>query len=522
MTNLKLRKYNGDLIPITPGQRLSLEETRSYEVVFDGVMEACQVFWGGVLLAPDSKGCLSIRPGHWIGDSELRIEGSSEILSVPVRVQPRVEKLPDVHWIAILQDLEAWLPGATTGIEGGKEGQVGDAGVTAPFIAEALIPVIAAFERAIKALLEYPRRLDVSVLEDVPLRMVRRVDRETLNWVSRHPEFQKHLDPWKSLELTEQQPTLPQRKTIDILNHPANRYISWLIRRVEKVLRNTAEGLESASKANETDDNVFWCSSRAKRLRDGADRILRIWRTSFLSNIPGEPLTEAALLVVLDDPIYTRVHKIGRLFINPLFQLNQDGEKPQASVRPSFAIYELWCFLAIGEQLKQLLPEWKCVTTGLKNLLGPFSTGEGALHRLTSQNGKRIEVLFNATFVNYFSRTKNTRWSISGVRRPDIIVSFKTGQIEGKWVSLDAKYRVGCNNLSDAFSSVHIYRDALRYTGYGGPCQASVLLSPSQSDDTMEWFSDEYLETYREGIWELKPGLAGCGLGEWLIKLLLN
>ncbi len=522
MTNLKLRTYNGDLIPVAAGQQLSLEETREYEVVFDGEIEACQVFWGNVLLEPDSMGRLSIRPGYWVGDAELRIEGSAEPLSVPVRVQPREEKLPDSLWVAMLQDLETWLPGVSTGIEGGRDGQVGETGVSVPLIAEALIPVIATFERAIRAILEFPRRLDVSVLDDVPLRMVRRVDRETLNWVSRHPEFHAHLDPWKSLELTEQQPTLPQRKTIDILDHPANRYMSWLIRRVENVLRKTAEGLESASNANPTDDNVFWCHSRAKRLREGADRIFRIWKTSFLSDIPNEPLSEAALLVVLDDPAYTRVHKIGRLFINPLFQFNNEGTKPQASVRPSFSIYELWCFLTIGEQLKQLLPDWNYVSSGMKNLLGYSATGEGAIHRLTDQKCDKIEVLFNATFSSYFSRSGKSRWSISAERRPDIIVSFKSEQHEGKWVSLDAKYRVGRNNLSDAFSSAHIYRDALRYTGYGGQCLASVLLSPSKSDDSLEWFADEYLETYHEGIWELKPGLFRGEIGQWLIRLLLN
>lgn len=522
MTNLKLRTYNGDLIPVASGQRLSLEETREYEVVFDGDTEACQVFWGNVLLEPDSRGRMTIRPGYWVGDAELKIEGPAESLTVPVRVQPREEKLSDSLWVAMLQDLETWLPGVSTGIEGGKDGQVGETGASVPLIAEALIPVIAAFERAIRAILEFPRRLDVSVLNDVPLRMVRRVDRETLKWVSRHPEFHAHLDPWQSIELTGQQPILPQRKTIDILDHPANRYISWLIRRVENVLRKTADGLESASTANPTDDNVFWCHSRAKLLREGADRIFRLWRSTFLSSIPNEPLSEAALLVVLDDPAYTRIHKIGRLFINPLFQFDNDATKPQASVRPSFSIYELWCFLAVGKQLNQLLPDWKYVSSGMKHLLGHSATGEGALHRLTNQYGDEIEVLFNASFAGYFNRSDKLRWSISSERRPDIIVSFKPNQEEGKWISLDAKYRVGRNNLSDAFSSAHIYKDSLRYDGFGGQCLASVLLSPSRSEDSADWFSSEYLEIYHEGIWELKPGIIGRQVGEWLVRILLN
>ena len=522
MTNLKLKKYDGALISIIPGEPLALEETREYEIVFDGEVESCQVYFGSAPLEPDSKGCLSIRPGYWVGDTELRIDWADESLSVPVRVQPRKEKLPDTLWVAMLQDLESWLPGVSVGIEGGKSGQVGTSGVSVPFIAEALIPLITTFEKAIRALLETPRSLDVSIWEDVPLRMVRRVDRETLNWVSRHPEFGVHLDPWKSLESIDQQPWLPQRKTIDVLDHPANRYISWLVRRVERVLKITAEGLIAASNNNATDDNVFWSHSRAKRLRDGADRLLSLWRTSFLKEVPREPLTEAALQVIFDDPGYTRVHKIGRLFLNPFFQFDLDANKLQAAVRPSFTIYELWCFLAVSDQLKKAFSDWKWASVGLQKLLDPLASGEGAVCRAAGPAGEVIETRFNATFSSYFSRKGKARWSISGERRPDIIVSYKPEEGEGRWVSLDAKYRVGRSNLADAFSSVHIYRDALRYEGYSGPCQASVLLSPATSDDTAEWFSQEFLETYDEGIWEIKPGLENYEVGTWLIDTLID
>jgi hypothetical protein len=284
----------------------------------------------------------------------------------------------------------------------------------------------------------------------------------------------------------------------------------------------TAERLEAVVEANQTDENQFWCRSRAGRLRNGSGQLLKVWRHSFLADIPRDPLSEAALQVVLDDPIYMRVHKIGRLFLNPLFRLDHVDTNLQVAVRPSFTIYELWCFLAIGEQLKKRLPHWQWKTSGLKKLLGPEGTDSGAFHRATSQDGNRLEVLFNATFASYFSREGKSLWSISGERRPDITVSYKPEQGEGQWVSLDAKYRVGRNNLTDAFSSVHIYRDSLRYEGFGGACQASVLLSPSCSTDSDVWFSAAYIETYREGIWELKPGQSAGGLVDWLIGLLFN
>ena len=518
MIGLKLHKYGGEMISIVPGVPLSLEENSCYELVFEDGTESCEVYFGDVAIAPDPTGKQSIRPGHWAGNSELRIEGATSNLVIPVRVTPREEKLSDALWVSMLQDLETWLASVTTGIEGGREGTVGTEGVFAPFVVEALSPLISVLENAIRVLLESPRQLDVSRLEDVPLRMMRRVDRETLWWLSRHPEVQDYLDPWKSLELNDQHLTLPQRGTIDVLDHPANRYISWLVHRVVAVLEDTATGLENSSKANQTDDNIFWCRSRAESLREGAKVLHRIWKYSFLSEVPREPASEAALQVVLDDPFYLRVHKIGRLFLNPLFRFDHDAAKFQAAVRPSYTIYELWCFFAVGEQLKQLLPQWHWQTSGLNKLLGTGGTGAGALHRATNRNGECLMVLFNTTFSGYFSRAGRKRWSISGQRRPDIVVSYKPQEGDGKWVALDAKYRVGVNNLSDAFSSVHIYRDSLRYEGCGGPCHASVLISPSSCPGTEEWFSAEYLETYQEGIWELKPGTDNLKLGEWLVK----
>ncbi|WP_224961256.1 nuclease domain-containing protein [Geomonas subterranea] len=422
----------------------------------------------------------------------------------------------------MLQDLEAWLPGITTGAEGGKGGQVGAVGVSAPLIAEALTPLVGCLEKALRAVIEHPRRLDVTTMEDVSLHMVRRVDRETISWAARHPEVSVFLDPWTLIDHKQCEPILPQRLSVDVLDHPANRYISWLVGRVELVLRNTAAGLDAISKAKPMDETAVWCKLRSAKLQTSADQLFKLWRVSFLRDIRKEPLTEAALQVVLDEPEYARVHKIGRLFLNPLFQLQRDEEKPAAAVRPSFSVYELWCFLAVGKQLKELLPTWQWTCKGGNNLIGPSATGEGALHRAVGPAGEILEVRFNPTFASYFARSGKCRWSISGERRPDIIVSYESLEREGVWVCLDAKYRVGRDSLSDAFASAHIYHDSLRYEGFGGCCKSAVLLSPSKSPDTEEWFSNIYLDKYHVGVLELKPGLSCLSAATWLLNQLCS
>lgn len=514
MMNLALRRRDGEAVPVHPGEKLFLEETVEYQVVSDG-SGAFECFFDGIKVQPDAQGFIAIRPGQWVADTELRIQSSlGQVTSIPVRVQPRQTKLPDTLWLAMLTDLENWIPGVSAGIEGGKSGSAGKEGVPLPFIAEALMPLLALFERALLALLEQPRQRDISIQDDIPLRMVHKVNRETLRWITRHPHFQEHLDPWKSLELPAPSPLISQRLTIETDDHPANRYISWLVCRVESVLRSTADGLGRAAPSG-SEGSRDWCRSRANQLQNGADLLRQFWRSSFLSNVRCEPLSEAALQVVFDDPTYLKVHQIGRLFLNPLFRYDTQHSSYQAAVRPSYSLYELWAFLAVWRQMR----EWTWEVCKLANLLNPCASGEGALFRGCDTSGV-VEIRFNATFTSYFNRSNYKRWSISGERRPDITISYQPKDGEGRWLCLDAKYRVGRQNLADAFSSVHIYRDALRYGGFGGNCRAVLLLSPSRSEDSAEWFSKGYIQQFGAGVWELRPGKDDLGLGTWISTML--
>lgn len=99
-------------------------------------------------------------------------------------------------------------------------------------------------------------------------------------------------------------------------------------------------------------------------------------------------------------------------------------------------------------------------------------------------------------------------------------MSYKPISGDGRWLCLDAKYRVSRKNLGDAFSSVHIYKDSLRYDGYGGKSKAVLLLSPSMTEDAAGWFSDEYIEAFGAGVREFKPGITSSQLGKWIVATL--
>jgi len=195
---------------------------------------------------------------------------------------------------------------------------------------------------------------------------------------------------------------------------------------------------------------------------------------------------------------------------------------PQATTLPSFTIYEMWCFLAVTRQLQTIMPDWSWSSTGLKNLLKTTGTGAGAW--VTGQHDEHgdLQILFNPTFAGFLSRKSSTRWSLSGERRPDLIVTYRPAQGQGTWLALDAKYRAGKSNLSEAFESAHIYRDALRHDNFGGPCLASMLLAPACTPEVSPWFSAEFRDAHQCGIWELRPGVAtDPELGRWIVETLL-
>jgi hypothetical protein len=436
--------------------------------------------------------------------SSIRISVGDEIRIWPVRIQPRAEKLPESGWLQMLTEVEAWMPGSSVGISGAKHGGVGQQGAAAPYVAEALVPLVPLFEKALRAMFASPRQQTQSRLEDVPARSARRANRETTRWMSSHPDFAQWLDPSKREHASGAEPHIPQRFGYETIDHPANRYISWLTLRVEKQLRETAAELRRLSQSKENED-APWCASRSEEVEAAADRLAKLWRRSKLRDVQPEPTSEAALLVVLGDPIYTRIHRIGRRFISPMFRYSPDIQEYPAAVRPSFHMYEIWCFLAIARQFQALLPDWKWSHHGLQKLMSLSGSGVGAKYEATCTTGcLRLE--FNPTFSGFLTRKNSARWTLSTERRPDIVVSWLPSKGEPAWVCLDSKYRAGRKNLGQAFESIHIYRDALRDNNAGGACRAVYLLAPKRTSKTAEWFSEEFRREHKAGICELRPG----------------
>ncbi len=514
MTGAELLDAAGAAVPFLDG-RWVVEEAQRYEL---RVASKCAARLNERPLdwQPDLRG-FAFKLPFAVGQYRLELDAEGTRTVFPLTVQPAATKLSATHWEAMLSDLDAWLPGLLTGAEGAAVGHVGTQGVAAPLAAVALIPLLGQLERALLVVIDRPRTLDLTHLEDVPLHRTRRATRESLAWLSRHPAAAQWLDVDHEEGLTGPPPMMPQRVAEDTRDHPANRYVAWLMGQVCRRLRVVAEELDTV-KGHDLNETVAWARPRAVALRRGSERLERLVRQSFLGDLQPEPASGAALLVVQDHPCYARLHRLGRRFLSALFTWS--GEGPSAPTRPSFELYELWCFLALWRVLQRALPTARWTQHNLGKLLALTPGHTGARLR-ADWCGGTVSIHFNPTFRSVLSGIpKHGRWSLSRERRPDLTVSWQRAD-HSAWVCLDAKYRAGPSNLADALASVHIYRDSLRWKDLGGPCQRAALLAPRQSADCALWFSRSFRDAHGFGIWQLRPGTPlPPELADWLLESL--
>jgi hypothetical protein len=251
-------------------------------------------------------------------------------------------------------------------------------------------------------------------------------------------------------------------------------------------------------------DNSPWCLSRSTNLIKAAGIIRNLVKRSPLRHVRPRPPSEAALLVVLDDPKYAAFHAISRLFISPTFRLDSDRYHG-APVRPSYELYEIWCYLTLVHGFQKKWPDWQWNHKRFGKILDLNSSGAGAMAQGIAPDGSRLKLEFNPVFPGYFARTDSARWSLSAERRPDITIAWQPAHGDPWWACLDAKYRVGRANLGEAFSSVHIYNDALVWEKFGGSPRYTFLLAPKSSDDCEEWFSEQFRDATNRGIWAFSP-----------------
>lgn len=502
-----IRDEEGIPVPIQDGA-LQLEEARRYQLIL-GSPDVPAAAWLGERPLPwnDALPGFPLQVGYWAGSTTLRVRREGQEQKLRVEVLPRAEKLSEAEWLALLTDLEQWLPGLSVGLEGGHLGNVAHAGTRVPTLASALLPLVPALLDAVKALIRSPRERSVGYRGTVRMHAVQRADGEVIRWLSCHPEARLALDRWYTAQVGGLDPHLPQQLSRDTLDHPANRYIAWLLRRVARVLSELGDVLQRyARRPGLSPEIKAWCEARAASALLHTEALEGLRRRSFLRELRPSPPTDAALLIIQDDPLYARVHALARRFLSPRFQLPADKDALGAPIKPSYTLYELWTFLATQRALATALPEyrWSWDKEAAPTLLAGLGGGTGctAIHPKRS----RLRLWFNLTFSGWLAHGESDRYSISKERRPDLVITWESEEGEKTWLFLDAKYRVQPGALADSFSSLHLYRDSLRWETYGGQARGGLLLVPKMASGGEEWFSQKFRERFGIGALCLTPG----------------
>jgi hypothetical protein len=504
-----------------------LEEDRTYRLALQ-LGEAARAGWrawfGEMELEwePDTTSFV-VRTGYWVGSQSLRIHGPQGEQLVPVEVLPRKTKLESEAWAHLLRDLDAWMPGSTVGREGGRHGNVGNSGCDIAGIASVLGDLVPSFISALETLLRAPRERSVEHWTEVPMHAVRQADRTTLRWLVCHPDVYQTVLGHTEERRNGREVLVPKRAWRGDLDHAANRYVAWLTRQVVRKLLGTAECVRKGlgRKKSLDPDIERWCKGRAEWLVQGAEALETLLQRTPLGALSPEPASESAVLTLVNDPVYARVHAFAQLFLSPRFQLPEDDALLDAPVRPSYELYELWTFLALQRTLKEYLPGAHWTSSDIDKLRLFDENPNGASYTAHWAGHGTLTLYFNQPFPGFLTekRKNHSCWSISGARRPDLVVTWKPDNGSGRWLCLDAKYRTDGRAVAESFESVHIYRDALRWQGLGdrGRCAGAVLLVPAMTPDTAPWFEKSFRDEHGAGVFCLTPGQAPpAALVTWL------
>lgn len=519
---MEVHAHGGERFPFTEGT-LRLEEGRQYFIapgpeapaVDSAFLDSIPLDWVA------QERAFRVPLWHSVGARSLLLVQGQRTWTANIQFIPHADKLAESAWDALLSDLEAWLPAVSVGAQPGLQGAVVVGGSRIPLLVEAALPLLPALLEALRAIIAHPRKRTDFTEDHLPAHQVRRVERTTLGWLARHPEATRSLSTsWDEAAAPKRPPFVPVNLATARLDHPANRYVAWLVQALARELASYAALLNAtatprmAPARTDAEDWKRWCAGRAERLLEASDSLLALFKRSWLAKVAPSPPTEAAMAVVIDDPSYARLHRLGRHLRSPLFQHGATPGETAATTRPSYELYELWTFFATRRLLEECLPGYQWTSEGLEPLAALGEPLDGASFTATGPEGT-VQLLFNPTFPGYLSTGTRTRFSISKERRPDLLLRWSLQGHHG-WVCLDAKYRVSRQGIADAFESAHLYRDSLRWPAAGGRCEAAVLLAPAELSVCAPWFSAAFLQEHQVGAFQLAPGHASTALSAWL------
>ncbi len=471
----------------------------------------CQLLVDDAPLAPVLAGNRSgwaWKPGFYAGEvrADLVATDGRRLGSWRLDVSPDAKKLGRDVFGEMLADLLGFDPSLVVGQEPARQ-RLGALGLSQdPLVALSRLRTReAAIQRALRAILREPMWALRARRRLVPPHRIRRVDRRTAQAALRQPMLLVAMGKLDSFDLAG-----PARELVadvpDVERHydsPANRCLLAMLQALQRRCSDVRAALERKVKDEPRSDTVTGLVQRwpawSSFLQGMHEELLEAARRQPFYDVSRPEVTAAGLNAVAAHPLYARFWRLAWEALRTGVEgLEREELLP---LSPTWEIYERWCFVELSRRLGALLPdlEWKRMSR--ERLEG------------STIDGLRLRLLLQPSFRSTAGEEKQGFWSISGQRYPDIVLSWKRSD-EAGFVVLDAKYRVTRENVLDAMTSAHIYRDSLRM-GSRRPI-ASLLLVPASGG--APWLeAADFVAEHRVGVTALRPGSEPP---PWLLSLL--
>ncbi len=433
-----------------------------------------QLFVDEVQLSPGSSTTGHFwewQPGFYAGEVSLELfdPETQAIRGLRLLVAPRQTKLERSEFLAMLDELFEQAPLLIFGTEA-SEHAVGVRGTDSSFQLEyARLRVYGPrFVKAMQAVLARPltRLIHERVLR--PASQLRRVDRHTVSSVKRS------ASALSTLMKTEPQGAgvalFDVSRSYQDMCHPANQAMLAAIRSMLRRVSRVEQALEQLVAGEEVSATRTALLPRMKRRRqvlaDLHQSLKRLDRSPVFNGLQVSSITAAGLNAVSAHPAYGRAYRMAWSALRPGFSGHEGTERLWLS--PTWEIYERWCFFWLARHLKEMFSclEWK----------PPRTLQQVDCIEVSGRSDELVITLYlQAVFPAWDQSTTKVFRSISGKRRPDIVLTIENGDSR-RFLVFDAKYRTARPKILDSMESAHLYHDCLRWNG-SAP-DRSVLLVP--------------------------------------------
>ncbi len=486
-----------------PEQNRGFQEIQ--EAIFHGPQEK-----GWRLLIDDAplalvdegrSGVWAWEPGFFAGEVEATLQDATGTCRGRWRldVSPDIHKLGRDDFVVMLQEIWECDPTFALGAEPARR-QFGVLGEhPADFVIIEFLRLryrATDIEQSLRVLLEEPIRSLRTRRRLSPPHLVRRADRHTERSALRQPGLLAVIGAVQPDDLPAftKQPEQPVVDVPDVAYHydnATNRCLLYILQAVIRRCKNLRDLLEK--EAGKVDSSIVQRWPEWRKFLDAFHQKLETTERCLpFPEVTKAEVTAAGLNAVSAHPLCARFWRVS------WEALRQGVTGPEPAdwlpLSPTWELYERWCFLALCRWLKELLPDdvdWRDI----------YDSGKYRLLRGQSSNGATVRLHLQRTFGSSENRPREF-WSISGERRPDIVLDWRRGGNVG-FLVFDAKYRISRANVLEAMERAHIYNDSLRMNR-SRPL-ASLLLTPAPTDAA--WLeTKKFFDEHGSGVLPLHPG----------------